>query len=67
MKKTIITVCILFGVSQLFSQDKPIYSVKAGSTYSGWYGSDIDYINGYQQQLLLFLLLGLLLEVQSIL
>ena len=45
MKKTIITICILFGVSQLFSQDKPIYSVKAGSTYSGWYGSDIDYIN----------------------
>ena len=42
MKKTIITICILFGFSQLFSQDKPIYSVKAGSTYSGLYGSDID-------------------------
>ncbi len=46
MKKTIITICILFGVSQLFSQDKPIFSVKAGSTYSGMYGSDIDLING---------------------
>ena len=46
MKKTIIIICVLFGFSQVFSQDKPIYSVKAGSTYSGMYGSDIDYING---------------------
>ena len=45
MKKTILSLCLLFTVFNLSAQKQTTYSVKLGSTYSGMYGSDIDNIN----------------------
>ena len=44
MKKTILSLYLLFSVCTLSAQKQTTYSVKLGSTYSGMYGSDIDHL-----------------------
>jgi hypothetical protein len=45
MKKSILSLFLLFSVFNLSAQKQTTYSVKLGSTYSGMYGSDIDNIS----------------------